>query len=249
MAQPSSRPSALPGLLFLGLVAAPFVYSGYAQLSRPQKEPVRTLIAQQALWSGGQYSPEVTYFSSVFLLLLGPLALIFAITCTVQQLKRWLALSRLPALVLPSKQAALRWQGTSRATFLTIGAVLVFVSSNFLRIALQQPEDLAWLGSFGGFAQFFAIFFGPLGLLCLLDGALPASWWIGAVTDLHAKTQTPASSKSGSPPKAESPESYSFRINGQQIHVPATVGQQLSDGDHVAVRLSALFDRTLELRR
>jgi hypothetical protein len=238
MAKRPSATSLLPALLFFSGLVAPFVYSAYALLARPYKEPVRTLIAQQALWDGGQHSPAITYFSSVILLLLGPLSLLFAAVCVRQNLRAWWTQAALAAS-LPQKDGGLRYVGTPRSTYLTLGAILCFASLSLVRIALAQPEDLAWLGGFGCFAQFFVLFFAPVGFLCLLDGVLPSRWSMGAIAEL---SQDPRGDEK------EEPE-FSFRLDGHSVSVPAGLGQQLCNGDPVAVRESAIFDRLLELRR
>lgn len=225
------------GILALFVVGAMAVYPFVAQMSEPPLEPTRTLIDLQAQWNDGMYGVKTTFLTTFVLVVLAILAPFF-LFMGLHKAVFGRSQDQGTPLTLPTG-SSLTWLRGSDFALGATGLALILASGGFSYVALTTPNKLSFVGSFGGFALFFAAFAPLPGLLMFLDTTLPKNWKQGRIESL-----TPGESTGGSPPS-----SFELVLEKKKFTIRADLASKLKVEEKIAVRTSTLFDRVMEIRR
>lgn len=216
------------------LVLAGLPYALVAQIAEPPWEPARSIIELQALWNGGTYGVKYTFGITFFVTTLLA-AIPLQLAMVLKGISRpWLQKAPHDLQPLPVKTV-------SRLTLLAIGLGLLGFAAGFAWLCWAAPASLTsvrLLAILGLAAAPLSALAGPF---VLLDALLPASVKQGRVDEKVVTTTPSKGSKPGS-------ATYHVLIAGEKVSLEEALARQVSEGDLLFLRLSAVADRVLEAR-
>ncbi len=224
---------ALPGMVMALLVLGSLVYAVWAQMADPPLEPANTFMRWQAAWSGGTYGVKLTFAVTWFTLLFGAVAPIGAVAAVLGSLRVTRGQPE-----MPTEWRACAWERMREPARARLGIALTGLGLLFGWMCWADPEVFAPVSFL---AQIFLVlwpFTLLVGPLLLLDVLLPASVVIAPV---EALLQVRRSSP-------QQTAQHHLKIAGRRVELAEPLWRQLTVGDEVALRSSAIFDRVLELR-
>jgi hypothetical protein len=214
-------------LAILGFVSI-FLYGIYAVLGTPT-EPARTLIELQARWSGGTYGLKVTMLLTwmvLLLALLAPFVFVYAVKSALRRGEaepNWLRVGEVKAR---GKHALLF------LAFCLLGALTAYV-------VFVDPDLFTPIGELGTLVLTLGIVSLFVGPLALFDTLLPSRWVSGPI----------ASAKQSVDSKGQPSGGYEIELAGTKFTIDEEHASLLSPGQSVALRVTRVLERVLEIRK